>query len=1518
MFATGRKQSVILVLITLMASMRFAFPALAVAPTNIITYQGRLLNANSVPVSDASLSMKFFFYTAVTGGTCVWSNSSATCDSNTPASTTARTVTLTSGLFTQNLGDTTDSFAAISDSTFADNTTLFLEVIVGSETLSPRRRLTAAPYALNSQTLDGLSSGDFLRDNGDSATGTYSFSGAVSFDGATTFTTDADMTLATTENLTITNSTATAEVIDMTVTAAGNDAQEINFTLGNDTDVDTLAALDVIVTSAATSDADILVGLNIANLNSADTTVIERGVVIGSGWDVNLLFADTTTIIDVSNGGSLTFRDGTNTLMTLTDSGSAGTLSVGDLSCTDCLDFAELADSLTLDAATSITGAAGNTFGLSRTLTNAAAESAMSITVTASDTTSGTTSQSGLFLSNAASTEAVDGLLTINNVDDDDVVGAGVLFSAGGVGINFNYGIDFDAANIGTADIRFENAGTLDEGTTGTWTFDRVTAGTVTLQATDDDTTTALTVSSSGTGILTLDPTGAGSVALGSADVTAMTFTTDNNANSDFSFIGGATFNDDVNITAGASEVFSIVRTLTDATAENSMALAVTASDTTSSTAQQNGFIIDNLASTEALDAMIVLNNSDADDTVVTGILFSPGATGTDFTYGIDLDPANIGTADIRFENAGTLDEGTLGTWTFDRSTAGTVTLQATDDDTTTALTVSSSGAGLLTLDPTGAGSIAIGSADVTSISFTTDNNAVTDLAFTGGSTFNADSLTNVNAIMVSADSLTTGFGLQVERADSVTDFDGANPGTGGLVYINQANDNATSDGEALFIRNLGGGSSTGFFLVQNGVDAPAANTVSQQAMVLDVNEAAGDAVADEDVFTIRSDADGTPDTEFKVQLDGDIVYDGTASSPASDLAEVYPSNEILVAGDVVALDTNAPGKIKKTSTSYEAKLFGAISTKPAVRMGSEIVGYDVALTGRVSVKVSSENGAIAVGDPLTSSGTPGYAMKATEPGMIVGFALETHATGLGVIAVFVDAQWYAGNILTTDGVSTLVTDNVVVSSFATATDGSPTFDSYGLSLRGSAWNGSQAQAVEMMMKNVVESKNNYRLSVRNTSETEVAYITQTGTMKIAGDMVIGGKLYPSDRGVPQTQKYIYYDGSSGAAGDFMRTNAKGWSTGSYDFAEMFPSDEALVSGEVVVFSGSGHDVKRATGLKGEQLAGIVSTRPGFLAGENVEGSYPIALAGRVPTKVSTENGAIAVGDPLASSTTTGVAVKATESGQIVGHALEAYSGTESDDLILVYVNIGYWAGDEPRAAIVQNSASEISGNTNFSALNMSGNVSMNSYEISGIGKLAGMGEAWSLAADGTLTTQGLLKTVIDSYQNEKVETVAVTSPEVMITLTGTAILENDQLEIRFEDVIPEYNDVISADAPIRVLVTPHGPVSLYVSESDQNHFVVTRFQGDLDVEFDWMVSAYRKGYEPMEEEISVIASPAQLDEAISEGEIASSPEAPRDDTDNQESTEDPASPASPDEILIDPTTDIDGGATAEPPIESL
>jgi hypothetical protein len=644
-----------------------------------------------------------------------------------------------------------------------------------------------------------------------------------------------------------------------------------------------------------------------------------------------------------------------------------------------------------------------------------------------------------------------------------------------------------------------------------------------------------------------------------------------------------------------------------------------------------------------------------------------------------------------------------------------------------------------------------------------------------------------------------------------------------------------------------------------------------------------------------------------------------------ADYAEIYPTSPTVSYGDIVT-----PGSVsvitehgqtitqlEPSGAPYQNQLLGVAvdNWEDGSSIGYDIADADrplpVALVGRVMVHVTDENGAIVVGDPITSSSTAGYGMKATEPGSIIGFALDAYTgSGAGEIMVYVSPTWYAGNVVSTDGSSTYIADETILAAQGEADAAHPTYASYGLALRGSAWNGSSAIPVDMKIRNDVTDADHYRLSIRNIADTEVAYITNEGTLSLAGDLMIAGRLYPSDRGTTQSDKYIYYDGSSGMGGDFMRTNASGWATGSYDFAEMFPSDEVLESGDVVVFAGDGAKVHRAGGGRGDVLAGIVSTRPGFLAGENEQGAYPIALAGRVPAKVNLEGGAIAVGDALTASSTSGYAKKATEPGMIVGYALEPYEGAEGqDDIVITFVSVGYF--DEDRVLDTgADSAASGQNPQSLSSLSVSGGFSLSGYDLTSIGRLVGVGEIWSIEADGTVKTTATLQTMIESYQGEKVITTAVTSPQAMITLSGSGRTQLGSAIILFEEQDPSFNDVISATAPIYVIVTPNAPVSLYVSSKDQNGFVVQTAQDDPDTTFDWMVSAYRKDYEPEEmvteepvmEEV-ILTQEITMEEPITE-EI-STEEVVEDDSASSESPiksmVDESAPASEGDIIVEP-----------------
>ncbi|MEX2055187.1 MAG: hypothetical protein WD972_03305, partial [Candidatus Andersenbacteria bacterium] len=90
----------------------------------------------------------------------------------------------------------------------------------------------------------------------------------------------------------------------------------------------------------------------------------------------------------------------------------------------------------------------------------------------------------------------------------------------------------------------------------------------------------------------------------------------------------------DTSIAAGAGEDLTFAKTFTDATSENGLVLNFTALDTSAGTTAQYGMYLDNLASSEGVDAALVIDNSDSDDAVVAGIKFIDAGGG--FTAVID------------------------------------------------------------------------------------------------------------------------------------------------------------------------------------------------------------------------------------------------------------------------------------------------------------------------------------------------------------------------------------------------------------------------------------------------------------------------------------------------------------------------------------------------------------------------------------------------------------------------------------------------------------------------------------------------------------------------------------------------------------------------------------------------------------------------------------------------------------------------------------------------------------------
>ncbi|MCX6758260.1 MAG: hypothetical protein NTX14_00960, partial [Candidatus Nealsonbacteria bacterium] len=97
--------------------------------------------------------------------------------------------------------------------------------------------------------------------------------------------------------------------------------------------------------------------------------------------------------------------------------------------------------------------------------------------------------------------------------------------------------------------------------------------------------------------------------------------------------------------------------------------------------------------------------------------------------------------------------------------------------------------------------------------------------------------------------------------------------------------------------------------------------------------------------------------------------------------------------------------------------------------------------------------------------------------------------------------------------------------------------------------------------------------------------------------------------------------------------------------------------------------IVKSLSSQNETTVGVISTKPGEVLGdENGNANDPnarlVALAGRVPVKVSLENGIIKKGDYLTASSVPGVAMKATGPCVTIGKALTDFDGNSTTEML--------------------------------------------------------------------------------------------------------------------------------------------------------------------------------------------------------------------------------------------------------------
>lgn len=148
----------------------------------------------------------------------------------------------------------------------------------------------------------------------------------------------------------------------------------------------------------------------------------------------------------------------------------------------------------------------------------------------------------------------------------------------------------------------------------------------------------------------------------------------------------------------------------------------------------------------------------------------------------------------------------------------------------------------------------------------------------------------------------------------------------------------------------------------------------------------------------------------------GNVVVTGDVALVNQDCAEDFNISlaDEIEPGTVMVIQEG--DVLQMSHCAYDKRVAGVISgagtLKPAIVLGkqsSQNKRMPVALLGKVYCKVDAHYSAVDVGDLLTTSSTPGHAMKATDPtrafGAVIGKALEPLNTGQGLIPILVALQ---------------------------------------------------------------------------------------------------------------------------------------------------------------------------------------------------------------------------------------------------------------------------------------------------------------------------------------------------------------------------------------------------------------------------------------------------------------------------------------------------------------------------------
>ncbi|MGZ4847485.1 MAG: hypothetical protein ACXVIP_05320 [Halobacteriota archaeon] len=157
-------------------------------------------------------------------------------------------------------------------------------------------------------------------------------------------------------------------------------------------------------------------------------------------------------------------------------------------------------------------------------------------------------------------------------------------------------------------------------------------------------------------------------------------------------------------------------------------------------------------------------------------------------------------------------------------------------------------------------------------------------------------------------------------------------------------------------------------------------------------------------------------DSENNVKINGNLEVTGDVVLTNADCAEDFDiaGAASVQPGSVMVLDSD--GALQPSQQPYDKRVAGVISGAGDLHPGITLDKHDtkanrlpLALTGKVYCLVDADYGSVEVGDLLTTSSTPGHAMKADDParsfGAVIGKAVQSLKAGRSLIPMLVALQ---------------------------------------------------------------------------------------------------------------------------------------------------------------------------------------------------------------------------------------------------------------------------------------------------------------------------------------------------------------------------------------------------------------------------------------------------------------------------------------------------------------------------------